>query len=104
LSEALSETLLEIEAQREADVLKQRIHRAREKAGMPLPRSGAKPERRVRPAKEYGAPYVTATEIPVGTPVHECRVCGFTWHSRTAEDDLCVECRERAERRSEGTS
>lgn len=99
MTAALDETLLEIEAQREADRIKQRIHRGRESAGLPLPRSGGTSKRHVRPASEYGRAHVPATEIPVGTPLHECRVCGFTWHGTAAEDGLCVECRERAERR-----
>lgn len=40
MSAALNEVLVEVEAQREADVLKQRVHRAREDAGLPLPRAG----------------------------------------------------------------
>ena len=39
-NEALEAMLAAVDAQREADMLKQRIHRAREAAGVPLPRSG----------------------------------------------------------------
>lgn len=40
LNGALEEVLSEIDARREADVLKQRIHRARIAAGIPTPRGG----------------------------------------------------------------
>lgn len=84
-NEALEAMLAAVDAQREADMLKQRVHRAREAAGLPLPRSD-----RTFPASD--------------APVHrECPTCGALVPDHGA-DGPCVECELRAERRARAAS
>lgn len=84
-NERLEGKLREIDAQREADVAKQRVHRRRVELGLPLPRSD-----RTYPTSD--------------APVHrECPICGTLVPDHGA-DGPCVECELRAERRARAAS
>ncbi|MDZ4181024.1 MAG: hypothetical protein U1E29_17625 [Coriobacteriia bacterium] len=92
LSERQREKLAEIEAQRDYDGLKQRVHRERVAQGLPLPRGP-------KPLSEYPQVNLVTTGIPIGAVIHECEACGFTWPAVRDVEDVCPECQERRERR-----
>lgn len=80
-NERLEAKLRTVDAQREADVLKQRIHRSRVAGGLPLPRSD-----RNHPTSD--------------APVHrECPTCGALVPDR-GDTGPCSACDERQERRA----